>query len=65
VAVPYWDSGGTTWREQDNFQIIAAGTDGNFGTGTGPRCSESGAGCTQADYDNITNFSQGTLQEKM
>ena len=64
TAVPYQDANGV-WREPDTFQIIAAGSDGNFGTGIGPRCSQSGANCSPADYDNITNFSQGTLQDEM
>lgn len=63
VCVPYQAPGGA-WRSQKTFQIIYAGMDGNFGSGAGPRVSKTFAGFSQQDYDNITNFSAGTLEDE-
>lgn len=62
TCVPYQAPGGA-WRSQKSFQIIYAGMDGNFGSG-GPRVSKTFAGFSQHDYDNITNFSAGTLEDE-
>jgi hypothetical protein len=44
---------------ETTFQIICAGQDGDFGT-LGPiKIFPDGTNYTQADKDNITNFSNG------
>jgi len=65
------------WRNQERFQIITAGLDNLFDqplTATPPfRCSRSGldyVGGTlvpwsMGDMDNLTNFSQGTLEDEL
>jgi prepilin-type N-terminal cleavage/methylation domain-containing protein len=64
VCVPY-KGPGNAWRSQKTFQIIYAGMDGNFGSGgAGTRVSKTFAGFTQEDYDNIANFSAGTLEDE-
>jgi len=50
------------WANRDSFQIRAAGLDGKFGIGTYfPR----GDDYDEASYDDQTNFSGGTLEDKM
>jgi hypothetical protein len=50
------------WANRDSFQIRAAGLDGIFGIGTYfPR----GDDYDEATYDDQTNFSGGTLEDKM
>jgi prepilin-type N-terminal cleavage/methylation domain-containing protein len=74
VAVPYWsdlNGNGRTdlmadanesWANVDSFQLISAGTDGQYGNsaGTAARLYPTGTGYdlspNQADDDNITNF---------
>ena len=58
------DASGTTfdWVNRDWFQIRAAGLDGVFGTG---REFPTGGDYDDASYDDITNFSGGTLEDKM
>ncbi len=58
-----------TWKEAKTFQIISAGLNDVFGREllSGPfRCTANGAGfCPDGDeHDNITNFSQGKLEDK-
>jgi len=66
VCVPYRAPGAGAWRNQKTFQIISAGADGNFGSGAaGSRVSKTFAGFSQHDYDNITNFSAGTLEDEV
>lgn len=67
-AVPYRNTGtADQWREQDKFQLISAGMDESFGAadGTTPRETKTGTGFTQGDFDNITNFSEGTLEDEI
>ncbi len=58
------DSAGTTfdWANRDSFQIRAAGLDGVFGLG---REFPTGGDYDDASFDDITNFSGGTLEDKM
>ena len=58
------DAAGTTfdWVKRDSFQIRAAGLDGVFGTG---REYPTGGDYDDATYDDQTNFSPGTLEDKM
>ena len=53
----------TEFAAQHTIQIIAAGQDGDFGGGAGH--FPSGNGYTPADHDNITNFSEGTLENRI
>lgn len=69
TAAPYQsDLGGFV---QDNkFQIISAGLDGDFGTGGSDRTfpsggSPPGTGYSAAERNNITDFAAGTLQSKV
>lgn len=57
TAVPYQSDSGS-WYENESFQIISAGMDGEFGEGTPdiPRLVKPGTGLTEGDRDNITNF---------
>ena len=65
LCVPY-RAPGNTWRNQNTFQIIHAGMDGQFASSAAgtTRVSKTFAGFTDADYDNITNFSSGTLGDE-
>ncbi len=63
------------WRSDESFQIVSPGLDGFFGIGldvpAGPgnpslfRFTKIGARFSDEDYDNIANFSQGTLQDEI
>ena len=62
------------WAGEQPYQIICAGlTDGNFGvfsqnpSATVPdfRNLTTGEGISQADFDNITSFAQGKLENAM
>ena len=66
LCVPYLAPGNNTWRNQNTFQIIHAGMDGQFASSAAgtTRVSKTFAGFTDADYDNITNFSSGTLEDE-
>jgi len=50
------------WANRDSFQIRAAGLDGIFGIGV---LFPAGEDYTDATYDDQTNFSGGTLEDKM
>ena len=64
IAKPYQsDVPLTTFAQQQTFQIIAAGQDGDFGSGGGS--FPSGANYSSADHDNVTNFSGGTLADQI
>jgi prepilin-type N-terminal cleavage/methylation domain-containing protein len=67
ICVPYAQPTAPGWRRHDSCQIICAGLDGRFGTGdpTVARVSRSGAGFTDDDFDNQTNFSEGTLEDDL
>ena len=66
------------WRNQDSFQILFAGFDNLFGSNAAnfrftrigqelPRTVGSSTAATLAEgnFDNITNFTQGTIEEEM
>ena len=64
IAKPYRsDVPLTAFAQQQTFQIIAAGQDGDFGSGGGS--FPSGANYSSADHDNVTNFSGGTLADQI
>jgi len=50
------------WANRDSFQIRAAGLDGVFGPGV---LFPTGEDYNDATYDDQTNFSGGTLEDKM
>jgi prepilin-type N-terminal cleavage/methylation domain-containing protein len=60
-----------TWRAPDTYQIIAAGVDGVHSTlldggGDPPpfRFSRVAEGFTDGDYDNLTSFAKGELEDE-
>ena len=57
IAVPYMRNA-NDWYEDDGFQIISAGLDGEFGTGDPAiiRSVDLGTGFVPTDEDNITNY---------
>lgn len=65
VAVPYLAGGGAAWRNERSFQIISCGFDGRYGDAVGLRQSQTGAGCTEYDYDNHANFSKGMIGDEI
>ncbi|HVX64492.1 MAG TPA: type II secretion system protein [Pirellulales bacterium] len=57
-----------TWMNTDKFQIISAGLDSQYYFGSTPdafRVFPSGANYSQADMDNVANFSNGKLQDSI
>lgn len=60
AAMPYTSDIAGEFAERDRFQIISAGQDGEYGRGSGH--FPSGNGYAEADRDNVTNFSKGTLE---
>ena len=60
-----WDQ--CTWVNEHKYQIITAGLDGKFGvaaeTGGAGRFFRSDAGYDDYNYDNITNFTDATLED--
>lgn len=70
ICVPYLDGSKTSptrpWRNLESYQIIAAGLDDTFGEGaaTAERRSRTGEGFSSGDFDNIANFSEGTLEDE-
>jgi len=68
ICVAYQDpQNPPLWRNHDTCQIIAAGLDGEFGAGDSAtlRVSKTGLNFSQGDYDNLTNFSEGTLEDEI
>ena len=61
-AVPDTDR---PWSDRQKFQIIAAGMDNQFGSGTAWRDLATGLGISNADFDNITSFADGKLEDAM
>jgi prepilin-type N-terminal cleavage/methylation domain-containing protein len=63
-AVPMKDGRitGTPWMNPGSFQILACGLDGKWGS---PGAASFGVGTNYKpeDFDNITNFSNGTLED--
>jgi len=63
TAKPYpADTPVGSYAQPNSFQIISAGQDGHFGSGGS---FPSGTGYATQDRDNITNFSEGTLESAM
>jgi prepilin-type N-terminal cleavage/methylation domain-containing protein len=59
-----------TWFNPEKFQIISASIDSQYSnlvsSSTQPfRLFPAGTNYTEADYDNVTNFSNGRLQDQM
>jgi prepilin-type N-terminal cleavage/methylation domain-containing protein len=68
ICLPYMDCMNTSdhgWCDQEKFQIIAAGMDNLFGAATDLRNLTTGDGITNADFDNITSFADGKLEDAM
>ena len=62
TARPYRADGtDKDYARSKSFQIIAAGADDDYGDGGS---FPSGDGYTEGDWDNITNFSDGTLRDE-
>jgi prepilin-type N-terminal cleavage/methylation domain-containing protein len=59
ISSPYIATG-TTYANQNTYQIISAGADGQFGSG-GSVWSSAGGSTEPATRDNVTNFSQSVL----
>lgn len=56
------------WAERQKYQIISAGLDGVYGSDLNPfsiKQFKNAATYTLGDYDNITNFSQGTFEDNL
>ncbi len=66
-ATPDASTDQRVWRAPQKYQVIGAGLDGKFSTGTAPdfRFSKLGEGLTDADYDNLTSFAEGELQKEL
>lgn len=63
---------GSKWREATKYQIVTAGLDGLFSDPTlaGGDVSVRGSkttnfGWSEADYDNLTNFAEGTIGDEL
>lgn len=71
VAIPYakaFNASQINWMNPDKFQIISAGLDSQYYFGPSPdafRTFPSGTNYSQADMDNVTNFSNGKLQDSL
>ncbi|MHC4178846.1 MAG: type II secretion system protein [Planctomycetota bacterium] len=67
VVVPFRDTETNDWVNPRTFQILSAGLDDTFGTTTDGGVPEYPGGANYGDdqFDNITNFSGGTLEDKM
>lgn len=57
------DSTATVYANQDTYQIICAGLDGDYGSNTSTKTFPSGAGYNPQDRDNVTNFGDGKTLE--
>lgn len=56
------------WMNPEKFQIISASLDSIYYNGTTPdafRVFPAGTNYSEADYDNVANFSNGRLQDSM
>lgn len=59
---PYFNTQLDEWVNPKTFQLISAGLDGLFGEGNQYPAGED---YTEGNYDNVTNFSKGTLEDRM
>ena len=65
VCRPYKRDGGTEFTNNDSFQIISAGQDGDWGADNMNKQFPSGLNYGNGDSDNVTNFSEGTLADQI
>ena len=78
IVMPYWDAilAGTMvwtkpeafWVNPTKFQILCPGLDGKYWSGSNPQPGHAfpiGSDYISEQYDDITNFSGGTLKDKM
>lgn len=65
TARPYKRDGGTDFANDDTFQIISAGQDGDWGADSTEKQFPSGLNYSATDGDNVTNFSGGTLADQI
>ncbi len=65
VARPYARGVPSNWRwvEPRGFQIISAGLDRHFGADNGQKFFPGGANYSPEDWDNLTSFYEGTLED--
>ena len=72
-CLPYQDTAPTVsdphpWYDLQKYQIIAAGGDARLGDapqGTDLKNLTTGTGVSRADFDNITSFAEGKLEDEM
>ncbi len=62
TATPFEDTRTNEWMKPREFQILSAGLDGLYGTASK---FPTGDDYDNEGFDNITNFSEGTLEDKM
>lgn len=68
ICVPYADPNDPPrWRNYKTCQVVTTGGDEEFGTGGEQvtRTTRTGAGFSLPDFDNQTNFCQGTLEDEI
>ena len=65
VAHPYMRDGGTEFANADSFQMHSAGQDGDWGADSTTKQFPAGVNYNEADGDNMTNFSEGTLADQI
>ena len=71
AAIPYAKAFGPNnlqWMNPEKFQIVSAGLDSQYYFGPNPnafRVFPGGTNYSQADMDNVTNFSNGKLQDSI
>jgi prepilin-type N-terminal cleavage/methylation domain-containing protein len=65
VVYPAYDLriGATAWVNPESIQILSSGADLAYGSTGGPLQYPNGANYRPETFDNITNFSSGTLDE--
>ncbi len=63
VVRPYLRDGGSEYVEPNTFQIVAAGQDGKFGSGSSTGQFPGGTNYSAEDGDNIATFSAGKTLE--
>lgn len=71
AAIPYASASNAsqiTWMNPEKFQIVSAALDSQYYVGSAPdafRVFPAGTNYSQADNDNVTNFSNGKLQDSL
>ena len=61
---PYKRDDGT-FVNSDSYQLVSAGQDGDWGAAGTDKRFPSGLNYTPGDRDNITNFSEGTMEDQI